>query len=71
MNGAAWFWTFDPPTLWAGKSGVVYEGAREIEPVHALTLAEACEVFCRQVAPYAPALIPPGKITTIRHMQIY
>lgn len=68
----AWFWTTRSATLWVGHAGAAYPDSFEIERAPQRPDYEAArELFMRQVVPYAAAVIPPGKISTLCFETVY
>ena len=72
MNaGKAWFWSSEGVALFVGRSGAKYPKCYEIEPCREMTYGEAADVFTRQVSPYALAMIPKGRISTLYFKTIW
>ena len=67
----AWFWCTPTASLFVGLVGAVYPDSDEVARVGVMSTEEAMHVFTQHVSPYAEAVIPAGKISTLYCHEIF
>ncbi len=66
----AWFWTYRA-ALFVGYAGETYPESKQIEECTHRSAETACEVFTRQISPWAEQLNPTHKTPTLYFKQIF